>query len=54
MSIGCPLPSAPACRTQGVQFMRQMVWQVLRLHHQGTINIKPRVQRHLPVSRLRY
>lgn len=30
--------------------MRHLVWQVLRLHHQGTISIKPRVQRHLPVG----
>ena len=40
----------PACRAQGVQFMRHLVWQVLRVHHQGTTGIKPRVQRHLPVG----
>ena len=38
------------CRAQGVQFMRRLVWEVLRLHHLNTISIKPRVQRHLPVS----
>lgn len=43
-------PFPPKCRAQGVQFMRQLVWEVLRMHHQDTINIKPRVQRHLPVS----
>ncbi len=33
-----------------MQFMRRLVWEVLRLHHQNTISIKPRMQRHLPVS----
>ncbi|PRW58723.1 hypothetical protein C2E21_3267 [Chlorella sorokiniana] len=44
------LLAADQDRARGVQFMRRLVWEVLRLHHQNTIKIKPRVQRHLPVS----
>ncbi|PRW58085.1 serine threonine- kinase ATG1 [Chlorella sorokiniana] len=44
------LINADLDKARGVQFMRRLVWEVLRLHHQNTINIKPRVQRHLPVS----
>ena len=49
----CPpacLPARPpACRAQIVQFVRCLVWEVVRLHHFDSALV-PRVKRHLPVG----
>ena len=39
----------PACRSQGVQFVRCLVWEVVRMHHLGSYLV-PRIKRHLPVA----
>jgi hypothetical protein len=39
----------PACRSQGVQFVRCLVWEVVRMHHLGSYLV-PRIKRHFPVG----
>ena len=47
--LACAPACPPACRAQGVQFMRCLVWEVVRLHHFDS-SLVPRIKRHLPVG----
>ena len=48
-ALARPCPPLPACRAQDVQFLRCLMWQVVRMQHHGCC-LQPRVKRFLPVG----
>jgi hypothetical protein len=48
-TFACLACLAPPCRSQGVQFVRCLVWEVVRMHHLSSYLV-PCIKRHLPVA----